>query len=357
MRKRWLAVIVLVVALVAVGVWMYPALLYVPLGHLQGEAFYAGKPTSFWLRSFKQEGYLGETAPTGDTGETLRKGGTQAVPVLAQLAENPDTDVRYQALVALALVGSEAKAATPVLEATISHEDNSARFLAASEALLRANPEAAAQTLTAVLHDKKNLGGRAWALAALYNYAPLGKETLPAVKELLLDPDEDPRLRIEAARVSWRWGEPVEPAVTVLCQLSNSAQSPCGTQAIEVLGDMGPAAKAAVPTLVKLLDAPKLADNGKSFGPPHRFVVIHDLGRIGPDAQAAVPALLAQLKHKDRQIHSETLLALVRISPRTKDAVPALKEALKDPNPTVRDQAAAALQRLEADSAPAKDKG
>src|SRR5207248_255745 len=98
----------------------------------------------------------------------------RAVPVLMQLAEDPDPNIRYEAIVALSLMGPEASEATPVLVATLSREDNSARFLAASEALLRANPEAAGKALSAVLHDKKNLGGRAWALAALYNNAPLG---------------------------------------------------------------------------------------------------------------------------------------------------------------------------------------
>jgi HEAT repeat protein len=357
MRKRWLGVTLVAIALVAAAAWLFPALLYVPLGFLRSEAFFAGKPTSYWLRNFKHESYLGEAAPTGDTGETLRKGGAQSVPVLAQLAEDPDPDIRYEALIALSLMGPEAKDATPVLATAISREDNSARFLAASEALLRANPAAAVEALSAVLRDKKNLGGRAWALAALYNHAPLGRETLPTVNEILRDPEEDPRLRIEAARVCWRFEQPTGPLVEALCQVAASTKGSAGAQAIEVIGEMGPGAKEAVPTLVKLLENPQLAASGRIFGPPSRLGVIRNLGRIGSEARASVPALLATLKNNNRQLHTETVRALAHIGPTTKDAVPALNEALHDSDPEVRSRAADALKRIESEATPAKAKG
>ena len=70
-RKAWLIGILLFITVLAAA-WRFPATIYVPLGMIRHEAFFEGKPTSYWARAFKKEPFLGQALATGDTGKTLR---------------------------------------------------------------------------------------------------------------------------------------------------------------------------------------------------------------------------------------------------------------------------------------------
>jgi HEAT repeat protein len=321
MRKTRIIRTFIIVACIVGLVLAFPALIYVPLGFLRGEAFFHGKPTEYWAHALKKEPYLGQAPPSGDVGKTLREGGAAAVPVLCAIAENPDEDLRSEALLALSLMGSEATAATPVLLETIQKETNSGRFLLASETLAKVDPAAAADALSAVVRDRAESDRRAWALAALLAMAPEGRGALPVLNELLHDGTDDVRLRVQAIRVLWHLQQPAGPLVSTLCQIVSADASPAGVQALEALGEMGPAAGPAVPTLVKLLDNPRLALVGHRWGPPHRAAVIRTLGQIGPQAGAAVPALLASLNRDNYFIRTEVAQAVARIGPPARDAV------------------------------------
>ncbi len=258
MRRRLLIGIVIVSAGLVAFVLAFPDMASVSLGLIRHEAFFAGKPTNYWVRALKHEKFLGQAQPAGDIGKTLREGGSPAVSVLCEIAEDGDEDARGEALRGLALMGTEARAAMPVLAATIKKERNSGRFLVASETLAKLDSAAAAEALSSVLSDKQDPGRRAWALTELSKLAPNGREALPVLNGLLHDPDEDARLRVQTIRVLWRLNEPTEPLVSSLCDFLNADASPVGVQALEVLGEMGPAARLALPTLLKLLEKPTL---------------------------------------------------------------------------------------------------
>src|SRR5207302_11301187 len=119
-------------------------------------------------------------------------------------------------------------------------ENSSSRFLIAGETLYKVDPALAEETLTTVLHDKDNLGGRAWALAVLLKLAPDAHGTVPALSKMVHDPDA--RLRVQARRVLWHMKEPAEPLVAALCAEACADNSAVGVQAIEALGEMGSAA-------------------------------------------------------------------------------------------------------------------
>ena len=59
-----------------------------------------------------------------------------------------------------------------------------------------------------------------------------------------------------------------------LCTIADADKGTAGVQAVEALGDMGPAAKPAVPALVKLLQRPKLAVTGNRWGAPHQAAIV-----------------------------------------------------------------------------------
>ncbi len=328
MRKRWLIGIVILIAGCLALAWTFPATIYVPLGLVRREAFFDGKPTNYWIRGLQQEGFLGHAPPGGDHGQKLRDGGAAAVPVLCEIAENPDDNLRMEALNALALMGPPAKAAEPVLSAALKNEQDSTHFLLASEALGKVDPAAAAQQLSAIALDAAAGSRRAWALAALLNLAPKGQEAVPLLEQLLHDDQQNEHLRVMAANVLWRMKQPAELLVAALCALASAKDSSAGAEALTILGEMGPAAKSAVPALVKLLQRPSLPQTGQRWGPPHRHAVVLALGQIGPEARAAVPALIASLKSGNSGIRTEVALALAHIDGSAKEAL-AARDAIR----------------------------
>jgi HEAT repeat protein len=72
------------------------------------------------------------------------------------------------------------------------------------------------------------------------------------------------------------------------------------------------------------------------------------LGQIGPAAKEAVPALIAVLKDEDSELRASAATALGGIGPAAKEAVPALSVALKDKDKRVREIAASALRKIRA---------
>jgi HEAT repeat protein len=322
MRRRLLVGVLILTAGFVAMVLAFPDTTSVCLGLLRHEAFFAGKPTNYWIRALKRESFLGQAQSSGDIGKALREGGSAAVGVLCEMAEKPDDILRSEALLSLSLIGPEAQAATPVLAATIKKEKNSGRFLLASETLAKIDPAAAVEALSSVLRDQKDDTRRAWALTELLKLAPKGQEALPVLNKLMQDPDEDVRLRVQAIRVLWRLNQPIEPLISSLCRM---LPADAGVQALEVLGEMGPAAKPALPALLKLLESPTLPLVGRRWGPPHRAAVIRTLGRIGPEARAALPALIASLDNDNYYLRTEVAVALAQMG---SPAVLAAREAV-----------------------------
>ena len=126
------------------------------------------------------------------------------------------------------------------------------------------------------------------------------------------------RLRVAAVRVLWRLHQPAEPLVSSLCETLAAEDTPAGVQALDVFSEMGPAAKPAIPTLLRLLARPSLPTIGQPYGPPHRLAVVVTLGKIGPSAEPAIPALIASLNSGDGSVRVEASLALTQIGPMAK---------------------------------------
>lgn len=97
----------------------------------------------------------------------------------------------------------------------------------------------------------------------------------------------------------------------------------------------------AVPVLIELL-----RDNDSYF-----FFVCQVLGKIGPEAKAAVPDLLEFLKDQDPIRRLWAACALSRIDPSIKAGRPILMEALKDKNADRRKFAAEALRKVDPETA------
>jgi serine/threonine protein kinase/HEAT repeat protein len=112
-------------------------------------------------------------------------------------------------------------------------------------------------------------------------------------------------------------------------------------RAATVLGDLGPAAAAAVPDLAALL-----GDREDRV----RASAAQALAKFGVAAKPAQPLLLQALADPDASVRQAAAAALDRLGPPAKEDVPALRKALADDKPAVRRYAMQALARIGLDA-------
>ena len=108
--------------------------------------------------------------------------------------------------------------------------------------------------------------------------------------------------------------------------------------AAAALGNIGPAAKDAIPALSAALTDENM---------PVRRWSATSLGEMGSDGRRAVPPLIAALADPDPQVRRYAIQSLQKIGP-SRDITPSLTNALHDADPTVRNAAAALLKSLDA---------
>jgi HEAT repeat protein len=132
---------------------------------------------------------------------------TEAVPLLTELLDDPDWDVRLWAAQALAAVGPGAKPAVPTLTEKVatSFGADSKEF---TRTLRSLDPEAAKEAVGRALdHAKPSV--RSSALERVAEWGPGAKDLAPKVRDRLKDPDENVRW---AAKDALERIEPPPPA-------------------------------------------------------------------------------------------------------------------------------------------------
>jgi HEAT repeat protein len=154
--------------------------------------------------------------------------------------------------------------------------------------------------------------------------------------------DKDPWERLSAAHSLSLYEKAALPARPALERALSDPNRGVRKQAALALAGLGPDGKAAIPTLLAMLNDKKaLLD---------RMCAAISLGHIGPAAAEAVPPLVGLLEEPSEGLREVAALALARIGPAAKPALPALRKALKDDDPDVRINAALALWHLERDT-------
>jgi HEAT repeat protein len=166
------------------------------------------------------------------------------------------------------------------------------------------------------------------------------KAAVPALFEALSDSREG--VRWSAADALSKMDLAGLGAVAQLATALRSPDSYVRGFAAWTLGNLGSAARDAVPALVQAL--------GETEGAP---TVEAALARIGPAAAEAVPALVLDLQHKDAGRRWRAARTLGRLGPAARAAVPGLVDALHDPEEMVRAHAARALGRIGLEARPA----
>jgi HEAT repeat protein len=194
-----------------------------------------------------------------------------AVPALMGLVKNPRDGYSAVYCQALGRIGPEAKEALPVLEDALRDEDRGIRF-AAADALTRIVPTTASNavaTLRGLQHDPE--------LAKVW-VANNGLARL--TDQLDFNNPSSRHFRLCASASLWRLGlEKESPAPALLAELSNK-NYPDRTF-IEMLGDLGPDARSALPALIKFLSPDVFIGNRRAAAIAIRKIDPAEAERLG----------------------------------------------------------------------------
>lgn len=290
-----------------------------------------------------------------------------AAPVLVETLADPDSEVRRAVQGALGRVGP---AAVPELVAGLRHAQPMVRRQAAELLAQRAQfgdaidaalgplaaslgdhhpgvRQAAATSLGAFPNLPQTVVDRLEGAAAdpaievrLAAIVPLGGLSVEPgkariiLKRLIVDPE--PRVKVQAARALWRQtGETNEALPVLVGQLHDYEVH---WQAALALGDMGPAAEAAIPALLDALE--REAVHRPARTPASAAVA---LARMGP---AAVPGLVRLLRHDKAWVRLGAATALAGHGPDARPAFDGLLAMLTEPDGETRMVAAAALAAM-----------
>jgi HEAT repeat protein len=272
-------------------------------------------------------------------------GGVRSVRLTAadvvQLAKNvksPSVETRLDAAIALRRSGLGADLVLPLLDGLLRDESVEVRV----EAIQGLATFAASATdhvpyLIAALDDE-DARIRREAAFALWRIGP-GPEAVPS----LIDSMRDDDLRAFAIRTLGNMKPAAVAAVPALVQALEETEGGTRDDVIVALMNMGPAAEPAIAGLAELL----MADQ-----PLTRQRAAMALGKIGPAAVEAVPLLLDGARH-DRQVRNAAIQALDDIDRADPSMLPELQQALKSDSKQVRMAAALLIRRIGPAASPA----
>lgn len=231
---------------------------------------------------------------------------TSDVPLLLGRRDSDDLRTRLLAIRALGRCDLNQENVADAIVESISDKDSIVRMEAISlAARLGSHADKAVPALVAALRDKSNDFLAADALAQI---GPDAKDAIPILRGELATAGGYKKLAI--SRALWSIEQNDALAVPELIELLSDDFGPIRRDAASLLGRIGPPAKAAVPTLVKMLhyvpsqEVSEVPATGKD-----------QMARQSPD-QAPLPALRQMSEHEFYpQIRSAVADALKKIDP------------------------------------------
>jgi HEAT repeat protein len=221
-----------------------------------------------------------------------------------------------------------ARPAVPALTKALKDGERAVQMLAV-KALLRLgqkNPD----FLQILLEAAKDEGLSHEAFGIVESMGPSAKDAVLVLIKML--EHSDGNVSVRAARMLGKIGP---PAVPDLIKLMETKKDKAAHMATSALSEMGAKAKDAVPVLIlrlKYLQGPN-NESEKAF-------VAEILGRMGPDARAAVPTLVTLMQDKGESDYARVqyIRAIRSIGPGGPEAIPDFLQALKSGEPSVRDE-------------------
>ncbi len=162
----------------------------------------------------------------------------------------------------------------------------------------------------------------------------VGTNAIPLLLEMLASRDSALDIKLLPWSYTWRrWAGKIHFLKVRHVPYLHSYQA---VEAVSAFAVLGPEARAAVPGLVSLLD--------KNLPRGNVTMIEAVLAGIGPAAKPAIPSLLREVQSSNAIVRGNALYALGCIRAEPKLVVPELAKALNDPDPYCRRHAAQALK-------------
>ncbi len=270
--------------------------------------------------------------------DTLRLEGPQAAAKVAEFLTDPSPAVRQRAVDVLAEWGRAAEGATPRALELLRSSDAEQRLVGAKTLAAIASPSSE-DALERALKDASPAVA-AWARAALVRAGADCDDHLSEVAESVArHPGRIPAEAADALAVMpcADPGALADAAEELLPGLQREDELGLAATA-KALGALGPAAAAAVPGLMGLLDTRR---------PPRvRQATLFALGRMGARGAPAVALLAQELESQSPRFRELAAHALAGIGPAARPAVDPLRKAAQDPEPRVQAAAKRALRAI-----------
>ncbi|MFC2170422.1 HEAT repeat domain-containing protein [Calditrichota bacterium] len=227
----------------------------------------------------------------------LGKMGPKVVDALGVWLESDNTTEKFIACEILANAGENAVAALPYLVKALNDKDARIR-IAAVRAIGGTGPKAVGvmDELVMMLKDRES-DVRSESISAI---AGIGSN-LAGDRMIAALNDPNPRIREGAIRVMIRWSSVLASAKSRLISRLGDSDVLVQLAATDGLTGIGPE---VIPSMIKLLDS----DNVMK-----RFGAARVLGNLGKAARSAVPKLKVAIKDKDSLVREEANKALQKI--------------------------------------------
>jgi HEAT repeat protein len=296
-----------------------------------------GKSLTEWLKALEAD----DPGLRWQAAEALGQIGLRqpraVVKALSRAANDPDLDVRLQAVASLTGLQANAENAVPAMENALQSADSDLRRQVAL-AVSSVGPlaEEASASLGQLLHDP-NTNVRLSAISALGAIGPDSAAALDDLADALRD--KVPSVRRAGAAVLGRIAADADPKMTIKAvaalagALKDRDPEVC-RQSTRALGALGPRSEAALP---------ELGETARTAAEELRGEAASALGQIGV---TALPELLRNLTHDNPGVRSEAVSALQQLGYQAWPAFKALCGALQDAAKYVRQAAMSALTGL-----------
>lgn len=276
-------------------------------------------------------------------------GAESAVPALVELLSHAsdDAELRREIFIALASVGPKATAATSAMMTILQHPATDDAQAGAIYVLARFGEKKALPVMQEVIktaRDERVQRSAAWALVTL---DPQNAESVKLAMPHLLKAtsSEIPFVRKEAMTAFTTLGPAAIAALpTLLEHAANDADASVRTQSLHGLAEIQAPASQALPVAIASLEDPDAKVRNAA-----RYL----LGTLGAGAHSAAPLLRESLRRGDELDRILSAWALVHVEPSKENAqaaIPLLLMALKHPDTRFRIEAAATLGTIGAGS-------
>lgn len=270
----------------------------------------------------------------------------ETIPHLIAAWNNPDRPpegVREYVVINLELAGAlDPKAVIPTLVQALNDKAAAVRSRAAfALARVRQPVPEAVPRLTAMLSDSDKQCHYAAALA-LGRVATSAEAALPDLRRL--QGDDDPYVRGSAALALWRFRGDSDSTIRTFLEILKTENG--RVFAAECLGEMGSAAKTALPALWSFIHAPP-GHTGyiDRMLPAVRLRAAEAILKINPPSPEAISAIL-QAMNDAPWLTSRGIITLGQLGSSAEAAIPTLEKALSETNENVRRVAAEALSKI-----------